>query len=109
MRRRAPPGVNIEPTTSQNRQPIHAAHVDLSVKSATARIRKTYGAAEADELMRTHRVVSLNIWRPLRGPVLDVPLAIADARTLDVKNLVAAEVRYATRTGEECVLLSMSC
>ena len=88
-------------STPQNRQPIHAAHVDLTVKSATARIRQTFGADEAEALMRDRRVVSLNIWRPLRGPVLDVPLAIADARTLDMKNLVAAQVRYATRTGEE--------
>lgn len=36
----------------------------------------------------------------LAGPVLDTPLALCDARSVNVADLVAAEIRYPTRTGE---------
>ncbi len=28
-----------------------------------------------------------NVWRPLCGPVMDAPLAVCDARTLDPKDM----------------------
>lgn len=46
------------------------------------------------------RYCIVNVWRSLRGPVLDTPLAICDARSVDVCDLVEAEVRYPRRNGE---------
>lgn len=43
------------------------------------------------------RAQLINVWRPLRGPVYDMPLAFADARTLDTENdLVRARLLYPT-------------
>jgi hypothetical protein len=42
----------------------------------------------------------IQVWRPIRHAVQSAPLAIADARSLSVKNLVAAERRYPDRVGE---------
>jgi hypothetical protein len=42
----------------------------------------------------------VNIWRSIKAPVLDTPLAVLDARTLSAADLIAAEVRYPARMGE---------
>ena len=46
------------------------------------------------------RYCIINIWRSLRGPVWDTPLALCDARTVDSSDLIEAEVRYPRRNGE---------
>ncbi len=46
------------------------------------------------------RYAIVNIWRSIRGPVLDTPLAVCDARTLGVSDLVEADVHYPKRRGE---------
>lgn len=46
------------------------------------------------------RAQIINVWRPLRGPVQDVPLAVADYRTISPEDLVPADLRYEDRTGE---------
>ena len=42
----------------------------------------------------------INLWRPIRGPVLDAPLAMADGRTVDPDDLVASDLIYPNRKGE---------
>jgi hypothetical protein len=46
------------------------------------------------------RYAIVNIWRSIRGPVLDTPLAVCDARSVSAADLVVSEVRYADRSGE---------
>ncbi len=47
------------------------------------------------------RYCIVNLWRSIRRtPVLDTPLAVCDARTVDPADLVASEIRYPSRTGE---------
>ncbi|MGR8920221.1 MAG: CmcJ/NvfI family oxidoreductase, partial [Gammaproteobacteria bacterium] len=41
-----------------------------------------------------------NVWRPLRGPVQDVPLGICDAASIAPDDFIATDLRYADRTGE---------
>ena len=55
---------------------------------------------EPDALAAVGRYGIVNIWRSIRGPVLDTPLAVCDARTVSASDLVASEVRYPNRTGE---------
>lgn len=79
--------------------------------SAVGRIHNDY--TEASGRLRLGRVLTdpaqaaavgrygiVNIWRSIRGPVLDTPLALCDARSVNAADLVAAEIRYPTRTGE---------
>ena len=42
----------------------------------------------------------VNIWRSIGAPVRDAPLAVCDARTIQVDDLVTADVHYRDRTGE---------
>lgn len=46
------------------------------------------------------RFCIVNVWRSLRGPVLDTPLAVCDARSVDAGELIEAQVRYPRRQGE---------
>lgn len=72
-------------------------HNDYTEASALARLPLVLGEALATAEGKRYAI--LNIWRPVRGPVLDTPLAVCDARTVDVRDLVVAEVRYPRRTG----------
>lgn len=54
---------------------------------------------DAERLLRG-RAQLINLWRPLRGPVLDVPLAFADARTLNKSDLVPSRLIYPDREGQ---------
>jgi hypothetical protein len=54
---------------------------------------------EADELLRG-RVQIVNVWRPIRGPLRDTPLAVCDARTVKPEQLVPSDLVYRNRVGE---------
>jgi hypothetical protein len=49
---------------------------------------------------RVRRYCIVNIWRSVKGPIVDTPLAVCDARTVSVRDMVASEIRYTDRTGE---------
>lgn len=76
----------------------------LSSSSPLASFRRALTSRPADGLELTASSSSLagraqliNTWKPLRGPVRDMPLAFADARTLDTdKDLVRARLLYPT-------------
>jgi hypothetical protein len=54
---------------------------------------------EADELLKG-RVQIINLWRPIRGPLQDAPLAVCDARTVKFDELVGSDLVYPNRVGE---------
>ena len=58
------------------------------------------GSPVRDASSTVGRYAIVNIWRPLKGPVLDAPLALCDARSVAPAELVASDVHYAARTGE---------
>ncbi|WP_211251694.1 CmcJ/NvfI family oxidoreductase [Andreprevotia chitinilytica] len=73
-------------------------HNDYSEESG----RKRLGLVlqDAIEAGAVERYSIVNIWRSIKGPVLDTPLAVCDARTVSATRLVPSEVRYPNRTGE---------
>jgi len=71
-------------------------HTDYTERSGQRRLEWVLG----DKVPREQSYCIVNVWRSLRGPVLDTPLAVCDARTVDVGDLIEAEVRYPHRTGE---------
>ena len=84
---------------------------DGSRPAAVGRVHNDYSAAsghkrlalvlpEPERLSRVRRFAIVNIWRSLRGPVLDTPLAVCDAGTVGAQDLVPAEIRYPDRNGE---------
>ncbi len=49
---------------------------------------------------KVQRFAIVNVWRSIRGQVMDTPLAVCDARTVSAKDLVAGDLLYPHRTGE---------
>lgn len=80
------------------RQPATRVHVDHTVKSGPQRVRDLLGE-EAEELLRG-RVQVINLWRPIRGPLLDAPLAVCNAGSVAPTDLVPSDLVYPHRTGE---------
>ena len=78
-------------------RPVHHAHTDYTPRSALERLRHELGPhAEAG----LSRYLQINLWRPIRGPVRDAPLALCDATSVAPDALRAVELRYPERTGE---------
>ena len=73
-------------------------HNDHTVNSAPRRVRDHLGA-DAEELLK-HRFGVVNVWRPIRGPVLDSPLALCDARSFSDDDLIASDLVYKHVRGE---------
>ncbi|MGH7099178.1 MAG: CmcJ/NvfI family oxidoreductase [Stellaceae bacterium] len=80
------------------KSPAKRVHNDYTAKSAPQRVRDLMGA-EAETLLG-RRFAIINLWRPIRGPLLDSPLALCDAQSLADGNLLPTDLRYPDRTGE---------
>ena len=80
------------------RQPVPRVHVDHTERSGPQRVRDLL-PDEADRLLRG-RVQIINIWRPIRGPLRDAPLAVCDASSVRPEQLIASDLVYPNRVGE---------
>jgi hypothetical protein len=80
------------------RQPVQRVHIDHTARSGPQRVRDLL-PDEADELLKG-RVQVINLWRPIKGPVEDSPLAVCDATTIDLADLVPSDLVYPHRVGE---------
>src|SRR5438105_11010538 len=77
-------------------------HGDGSKPAAVGRIHNDYTehsgrrrlAMAVKETNTVKRFAIVNIWRSIKGPVLDTPLAVCDARTVSALDLVCADLRY---------------
>ncbi|HYB11283.1 MAG TPA: CmcJ/NvfI family oxidoreductase [Alphaproteobacteria bacterium] len=95
--RRRVPGV-ADRTAHEPRQPVPRVHNDYTEKSGPQRVRDLMGP-EAEKLLRGRYSV-VNLWRPIRGPLRDAPLAICDARSIPFEDFVPSDLIYRDRTGE---------
>ena len=80
------------------RAPVRNVHNDFTVRSAPQRVRDLLPADEAERRLNK-RYGSINVWRPIRGPVLTAPLAICEYGSIADGDLIAAERRYQDRVG----------
>ncbi len=80
------------------REPVRFAHNDYTPKSAPQRVRDLLGT-EAERLLQS-RFAFVNVWRPIRGPVEESPLAVCDGRSMEPRDFVATDLKYRDRTGE---------
>ena len=81
------------------RAPVQMVHNDYTDKSGPQRVRDLLPPAEAEARLQ-HRFVEINVWRPIKGPVLAWPLALAEARSIAPEDVIPADLIYADRTGE---------
>ena len=79
LQRRRVPGLR-DYSRNGPRQPATRVHVDHTARSGPQRVRDLL-PDEADELLKG-RVQVINLWRPIKGPLEDAPLALCDARTV---------------------------
>ena len=76
------------------RGPARRVHVDYTAKDIL-------GEAEAARLGASGaRIIQVNVWRPIRGPVRRSPLALADASTVRAHELIATDQVFPDRVGE---------
>jgi len=73
-------------------------HCDYSEASGQKRF-ETLPLAPAVRA-QAHRFAIVNIWRSIGGKIVDTPLAVCDARSISVRDLVVTELRYRDRIGE---------
>ena len=78
--------------------PVRFVHNDYTEGSGPQRVRDLMGE-EAEALLRG-RFAVINVWRPLRGPVLATPLAFLDAQSIRREDFVPTDLRYRDRVGE---------
>lgn len=105
----------------QVQPPAHVVHGDYTLTSAPQRLRDLAAPPGVNDTLRpflsegdslippalVERVLDggrfelINVWRNIAGaPVVTHPLALCDAQTVDPRDLVVFEIRYADRVGE---------
>ncbi len=83
------------------RGPATRVHVDYTAKSGPQRLKDTVGEAEGERLLASGaRVIQVNVWRPIVGPVQRAPLALADASSISKDDLIATDQVFPDRVGE---------
>ena len=80
------------------REVVPRVHNDYTEWSAPQRVRDLL-PDEAEALLR-RRFAIVQVWRPIRHPVESFPLAICDARSVSIDDLVVSERRYPNRVGQ---------
>jgi hypothetical protein len=78
------------------RKPVFHVHTDFTAGSAPIRARTVLHP----EVTAGRRLVELNLWRPINGPVLDNALALCDASSVSPSDLLPATLLYPGREGE---------
>jgi hypothetical protein len=81
------------------REPAKTVHNDYTLKSGPQRVRDLLPTEEAEELLQC-RFAVINVWRPIRGPVQESPLAVCDARSIAQEDFVPTDLVYRDRKGE---------
>ncbi|MGE3302772.1 MAG: CmcJ/NvfI family oxidoreductase [Hyphomonadaceae bacterium] len=82
----------------QIREPLNGVHNDYTAWSGPQRVKDLL-PDEAETLLQ-RRFAIIQAWRPINKPILRDPLALIDARSLEEKDLIAAERRFPNRVGE---------
>ena len=89
--------LQIQATRPDLGRPVHHAHTDYTPHSALQRLRNELGPHAEEGLSR---YLQVNLWRPIRGPLRDAPLALCDGSSVRSDALRSVELRYPDRTGE---------
>ena len=80
------------------REPVLSAHNDYTEWSGPNRVRE-FLPEEADRLL-ARRFAIIQVWRAINQPIQSNPLALADAKSIAMEDLLVAERRYPHRVGQ---------
>ena len=78
--------------------PVRLAHNDFTQTSSEDCFQRVL--PKTTESPPVNRYVLINVWRPLLGPVDDMPLAVCDAQSLESEDFVETDFIYPDRTSE---------
>ena len=81
------------------REPTRHVHNDYTEASGPQRVRDLLAPEEAEQRLK-RRFLEMNVWRPIRGPLQDAPLAVCDARSIGRDDFIAADLIYRDRITE---------
>ena len=100
IRKRLPADLSAQTTVS--RPAVLLVHSDYTITSGPQRVRDIV-PDDAEDLL-TRRVAFFNVWKSLRDPVEELPLAICDATSQNEGDMLRMELKYRERTGEIYVM-----
>ncbi|MBD2214778.1 methyltransferase [Nostoc linckia FACHB-104] len=93
-----------KPGENKIREPGKRVHNDFTAKSGYTRARWELEKRGLDndeiEALLQKRFAIINVWRGIADTILESPLALTDARTIEPQELVAGDLVYPDRTGE---------
>lgn len=75
------------------RAPVDMVHDDYTETSGPQRVKELLEAHSLAHLIG-HRAALINVWRPLRGPVVDLPLAVCAAPSVRPEDLVVTPIHH---------------
>lgn len=75
------------------RAPVDAVHDDYTEASGPRRAAELLDAHGLGHL-KDRRVAMINVWRPLHGPVVDLPLTLCAAPSVTANDLVATPIHH---------------
>lgn len=96
IRKRLPADLSQQATAK--RPAVLLVHSDYTEVSGPQRVRDIL-PGEADDLLG-RRIAFHNVWKSLRDPVEELPLAMCDATSQDEGDMLRMELKYRERTGE---------
>jgi len=83
------------------RGPADRLHADYTDVSGPQRAKDVLGVDKYNRIIdQGGRIVQLNVWRPINGPIKRSPLAFADAASIPKSDLVETDQIFTNRTGE---------
>jgi hypothetical protein len=80
-------------------EPVRSVHNDYTARSGLRRVGDHLEAEEAADRLRSRHAI-VNVWRAIRGPIEEAPLAVCDAQSVEPEDLVATDLIYPDRIGE---------
>ena len=81
------------------RPPTRHVHNDYTAASGPQRVRDLLDPEEAERRLK-HRFLEINVWRPIKGPLQDAPLAVCDARSIAPEDFITCDLIYRDRLTE---------
>lgn len=84
---------------NQVSRPVKYVHNDYTLLSAPERLRDIVGEAEAAQWEK-QRYAIINVWRPIKNPVEESPLAVCNAESMEMEDFIPTDLKYQDRTGE---------
>jgi hypothetical protein len=90
------------------REPVRRVHDDQTFESAPRRVARHLKPDEAAWRLE-RRFAIVNFWRPVGGPVLRTPLAMCDARSIELPDLIPSDLVYSDWVGETYAIAFNPC